>query len=151
MQLTNNFSLEEFSFSETATRKGIDNTPHEDIMDNLTLTAMGMERVRTRLGSYPIHINSAYRSPKLNAAIGGSKTSKHMVGLAVDFTCPSAGSPMDICKILQRSKEEIGFDQLIHEGTWVHISFPEWPGEPKLEVLTAVFAGGGVTYIKGLV
>ena len=151
MNLTAHFTLEEMTFSETAVRKGIDNTPPQDILDDITFMAMGMERVRTSLGSLPIHVNSGYRSPKLNAAIGGSKTSKHMLGLACDFTCPALGSPLEVCKVILRRKEEIGFDQLIHEGGWVHISFPPYPIEPKLEALTAVFAAGGVTYIKGLV
>jgi hypothetical protein len=111
---------------------------------------MGMERVRAALGNLPIRISSGYRSPKLNSAVNGSKSSKHMVGLACDFTCSGYGTPLEVCKVIVRRKEEIGFAQLVHEGGWVHIAFPEPLEEPKLEVLTAVFAGGGVTYIKGL-
>src|SRR5574343_627287 len=104
MQLTEHFTLEEFQFSDTAVRKGIDNSVPQDLLDNVTLTAMGMERVRSILGK-PIKVTSGYRGPKLNAAIGGAKSSAHMSGLACDFTCESYGTPLDICKRLVQVKE----------------------------------------------
>lgn len=150
MQLTAHFSLEEMTRSETAIRKGIDNNAPADILDNLTFTAMGLERIRSRLGK-PIYISSAYRSPKLNAAVGGSATSDHMQGLAADFTCPEYGSPRDVCKAIQRWKDEIGYDKLIYEGDWVHISFPVYPIEPRLESYTAHFIKGQkTTYTVGI-
>ena len=148
MSLTPHFSLQELCESDTAVRKGIDNTPDAEVSANLLLLARGLERLRSILG-YPLRITSAYRGPKLNAAIGGSKSSAHMRGLAADFTCAEYGSPLEICKVILAHTDEIGFDQCIQEGRWVHLSFPE-EGLPKGEVLTAHFGNSGTTYTKGL-
>jgi zinc D-Ala-D-Ala carboxypeptidase len=145
-QLTQHFSLDELTFSETAVRRGIDNTPDADVFANLQMLAAGLERVRAILG-HSIHVSSGYRSPKLNSAIGGSKSSQHMQGLAADFTCPEFGSPLDVCIALEHERGYIGYDQLIQEGRWTHISFSD---SPRGEVLTAHFGGGGVTYSTGL-
>lgn len=144
MNLSNNFTLEQLTFSETAVRRGIDNTPTEEQIVNLTELAQGLERVQLLLG-FPLHINSAFRSAKLNSAIGGSTHSAHMDGYAADFTCAQFGSPLEVCKAI--SVSEISFDQVIQEGTWVHFSV-----EPRMrkELLTAHFAGGKVTYSVGL-
>ena len=148
MSLTPHFTLEELCASPEAVRKGIDNVPDADVSANLLLLARGLEVVRSVLG-YPMHVNSGYRSPKLNAAIGGSRTSNHMKGLAADFTCREYGSPYEIAKILVVHCGEIGFQTLIMEGTWVHIDFPE-EGQPAYNVLTAHFLASGTTYTKGL-
>ena len=149
MHLTEHFTKEELTFSETAVRKGIDNTPDLDTLDNLTLLAGMLERVRAIL-RYPITISSAYRSPKLNTAIGGSKSSAHMKGLAADFRCPEFGTPKEICHRLRQEAARIGFEQLINEQRWVHISAPQFASEPSLQVLTAHFCNGPVTYTEGL-
>jgi zinc D-Ala-D-Ala carboxypeptidase len=151
MQLTAHFTLEEFTRSSIALRKGIDNTPPDDIMDNITMTAMGLERIRKVLGK-SMHINSGYRSLKLNAAVGGRAVppSDHTLGLAADFVCPDYGSPREVCKAIERYREEIGYDKLIMEGDWVHVSFPAFPLEPRLESLTANFSKGATTYSKGI-
>jgi zinc D-Ala-D-Ala carboxypeptidase len=122
--LTPNFTLEEMTDSQTAARKGISNVPHHHSQEykNLRLTAEVMEKVRTLLGDRPILISSGYRSPQVNAAVGGSKNSAHMSGLAVDFSCPGFGTPKAICKKLEPHMRELGVDQLIHEyDTWVHL------------------------------
>lgn len=117
MQLTEHFSLEEL----TATaHRGIDNTAPAPIVPHLKMLAEGLERVRALLG-HPIHVNSGYRCPDLNTEVGGSKTSAHMKGYAGDFICPAFGSPLEICKTIVHS--ELEFDQIIQEGTWVHLSF----------------------------
>jgi hypothetical protein len=119
-RLSEHFTLEEFTFSQTAVRRGIDNTPPAAILERLKIAAEKMERVRHVLGG-PIRVSSAYRSLALNKAVKGSKTSAHCLGWAVDFTCPSLGSPLAICRTLEK---HIHYDQLIHEfGSWVHISF----------------------------
>lgn len=124
MNLTNNFTLEEFTFSQEAKRKGLDNTPAKGIFSKLIRTAEGMEQVRNILGDNPIIISSAYRSPAVNAAVGGSKNSQHMTGEAVDFTCPKFGTPDRIVSTIRNSL--IDFDQLILEfNSWVHISFSD--------------------------
>jgi hypothetical protein len=134
--LTKNFTLEEFTDSQTAARKGLRNVPmdHSQERKNLQRTAETMEKVRAILG-HPILISSGYRSPKVNVAVGGSKTSAHMSGLACDFSCPGFGTPRAICKTLEPHMKELGIDQLIHEyDTWVHLGLRE--GAPRHMALT---------------
>ena len=119
-----NFSLDELTFSETATRKGIDNTPSDDVLDNLYKTAMEMENVRELLNNNPILISSGYRNLELNTLLGSKPTSAHIRGLACDFTCPKFGDPDDIVDAIFGS--DIQYDQIILEfDKWVHIAFPE--------------------------
>jgi hypothetical protein len=123
------FSLEELIASDTASRKHIDNTPTAEHLQNLTEMAQQADRVREFLG-HPMIVTSGYRGPKLNAAIGGSKTSSHMTGHAMDFRCPGFGTAKEVFEALKKS--DIEFDQLILEfpdspGAWVHIGFaPEF-------------------------
>lgn len=121
MQLSRNFTLAEFTESDTAIRRKIRNVPSAKVLERLKNTAANMEKVRLTLGAEPILVTSGYRSPALNAAIGGSKTSDHMLGDACDFKCPSFGTPIEICHVL--AKSGLKFDQMIEEGTWVHLSF----------------------------
>jgi len=117
------FSLDELTFSETATRKGIDNTPSDDVLDNLYKTAMEMENVRELLNNNPILVSSGYRCLALNELLGSKPTSAHTRGLACDFTCPKFGNPDDIVDAIFRS--DILYDQIIQEfDKWVHIAFP---------------------------
>ena len=145
MNITPHFSLEEFTYSDTATRLSIDQTPSAESMANLLITAQGMEKVRDIL-EHPIRIHSGYRSPALNRVINGAANSAHCSGFAADFTCPGFGSPLSICRAIGQTN--IDFDQLIYEGTWVHISF-----KPPLRrsVMTARFSPGKPTlYTNGL-
>lgn len=141
-QLSPNFSLEELTFSETAVRKGVDNTPPPQIVARLTDVARRLEEVRAILG-VPLRISSGYRCSALNKLIGGSKTSAHMEGYAVDFQCSI--KPIDVCKKLITAG--IHFDQLIQEGTWTHISF-----DPKMRgmTMTAHFTDGVASYTNGV-
>lgn len=131
IQLSPHFGLDEMTASQYAARKGIDNTPDSVALANLRTTAAGMEMVREALGNNPISISSAYRSPRVNKAIGGVATSQHCEGKAVDFKCPAFGTPRDIVAALAKSK--IKYDQLILEfwsggqTGWVHISFSHNP------------------------
>lgn len=122
--LTPHFTLEEFTDSQTAARKGLHNIPSTDSLEyrNLHRIAETMEKVRTILGDKPILISSGYRSPQVNRLVGGSKSSKHINGLAADFSCPGFGTPLQICKRLEPHMKELEIDQLIHEyDTWVHL------------------------------
>lgn len=143
MNLSPNFTLAELTRSETAEKRGIDNTPPPAIIEALRNTAEHMEIVRAALGGKPIKINSGYRSPALNTALGSKPTSDHCKGWAVDFVCPAFGAPEDICHRLVNS--DVRFKQLIFEHTWVHISFDllgELAGHrAKREVLTLVSGG----------
>lgn len=142
MNLTPHFTLEELTFSSTATVKGIDNTPPPDVAANLQKLASGLERVRAVLNA-PLHIDSGYRSPELNQIVRGVPTSAHVTGFAADFVCPGFGAPIDIVRKLTGL---LKFDQLIQEGTWVHISFaPTMRGQ----VLTAHFVNGKASYSPG--
>jgi len=118
------FSIEELTFSETAARKGIDNTPSDDVLDNLYKTAMEMENVRELLNNNPILISSGYRCLELNELLGSKPTSAHIRGLACDFTCPKFGDPDDIVDAIFRS--DILYDQIILEhSSWCHLAFPK--------------------------
>jgi hypothetical protein len=121
MRLTTHFQLSEFLVSEIAVRRGIPNEPPANVMANLIRLAMALEVVRVTLGG-PIVITSGYRSPRLNEAVGGSKNSAHMSGWAVDFTCPSFGSPLKVCEAVAGMRD-FQFDQCIHEfGSWCHLA-----------------------------
>ena len=115
-------------------------------MDTLILTADRMEKVRALLGDKPITVLSGYRSPAVNKAVGGSKTSAHMTGHAVDFICPRFGTPAQVAAHL--AKHLTGFDQIIEEfGEWVHVGFG--PGKRR-ELLTARKVGGRTRYTPGI-
>jgi zinc D-Ala-D-Ala carboxypeptidase len=139
-QLTPHFALEEFTASQTAARQGLNNQPDEPALANLKRTAELMEKVRVVLGNRPVLISSGYRSPQVNAAVGGSSSSAHMSGLAVDFTCPGFGTPRDICRALSPRMGELEIDQLIleHDG-WCHLGLTV--GAPRCQLAT-IDSGG---------
>jgi len=132
-QITKNFSFKEMLRSNAADRLKLDNTPTQTAIDNLVHTCLGMERIRAALGDLPITVNSGYRSPAVNQAVGGSKNSQHMLGEACDFVCPAFGTPTSIALHLKDIIKIIGIDQLILEQTWVHVSFSR---NPRYSVLT---------------
>lgn len=145
-RLSDHFSLAEMTHSATAARKGIANVAPPEIVDALILTADRMEKVRALLGDNPITVLSGYRSPAVNKAVGGSNTSAHMTGHAVDFICPRFGTPAQVAAHL--AKHLTGFDQIIEEfGEWVHVGFG--PGKRR-ELLTARKVGGRTQYKPGI-
>lgn len=149
-RITQGFMLSEFLQSDTATRLGIDNTPKPTELQNVrAILAPGMQRVRDLLFR-AVFITSGYRSPDLNRAVRGAASSAHLHGLAADFKCPGYGPPIVIARYLVQHATEIGYEQLIQEGDWVHVAFPAPGDAPSYGVLTAHFAGGGVTYTEGL-
>jgi hypothetical protein len=112
---------------------GLDNTPSSVIVANLTRLADRMEVVRSILGNKPIVVTSGYRSPQVNAGVGGSSTSAHMTGNAVDFLCPSFGRPVEVVAALRKHFDRLAYDQIISEypespsGGWCHIGFATRP------------------------
>jgi len=147
MNLSDHFTLEEALVSQTATRLGLDNSPSPEILDVMIRTALQLEKVRALLNS-PILVTSWYRSPEVNKAVGSSSTSQHIKGEAIDFISPKYGTPYATCKFIEEHSTLIRFDQLIFEGTWVHVSFCGIPGTvPRKEVLTYM---KDRTYARGL-
>ena len=145
MKLTEHFSLDELTASETALRKGIDNAPPPAVTERLRMLAATLEQVRSLLGNNSIRISSGYRSLALNRAIGSGDLSAHVLGYAVDFTCPGFGTPKEVANKIAESP--IKFDQLIYEGTWIHLSVDP---RNRREVLTAHFGKGKTSYTKGI-
>lgn len=133
MNLSPNFTLEELTHSEIAERLGLNNTPNEDVKANLVRLARFLEEVRAVL-KRPIMVNSAYRSPKVNEAVGSKPTSQHCIGCAADIKVPGL-TPDNIVKELLKTNLE--YDQLIREfDSWVHISIPnKFADKPRKQVL----------------
>lgn len=130
-KLSPHFTLNEFVRSQTAARLGINNIPDDTVYGTLLKTAAFMEEVR-RICRSPIVISSGYRSPELNARIGGSPRSQHMTGHAVDFTSQNQ-TPQQTMKLLLGSN--LDYDQLILEfDSWVHISWSDRPRRQTLEI-----------------
>lgn len=120
------FTIEELTRSATATARGIDNTPTPEIKANLErLVDKVLDGLREIYGK-PITVNSGYRCPELNKAVGGSKTSDHMNGFSADIT---ASCKKENAILFQIIKDNFDFDQLIWEKgnseypDWVHVSY----------------------------
>ena len=151
VRLSENFLLSEYTKSQTATRKGIDNTPGSIHLDNAqALFTNVVQKIRDKFGV--TIITSGYRSGDLNYAIGGSNTSQHCKGQAVDIECP--GTPnYDVAKWIEDNLE---FDQLILEfykkddpaGGWVHVSYNR--GANRMQRLRALKEDGKTVYKPGL-
>ena len=151
MKLSNNLSLSEVVKSNTAKRLGIDNTPSQEVIKNLKKTA---EKIFQPIREYfecPIYISSGYRSTKLNQSIGGSITSEHCLGFALDLDQDGKNSPITNADIFNYAHQYLEFNQLIWEfgddenPDWVHISYQE--GNNKNQVLRAVRMDGRTTYL----
>ena len=127
MKLSEHFELSEFTDSDTARRKGIDNDLPLDLHANAKATAQMMERIRAHLSAIagkpvPIIITSGYRSPALNRAIGSSGED-HPLAMAIDFKAPAFGSALEVAKALAPMVSTLGIGQLIYEfDSWVHVS-----------------------------
>lgn len=116
------FTIKELTKSSTAEAKGIDNTPTQDVERNLTaLVDNVLDPLRAIYGK-PITVNSGYRCPELNKAVGGSATSDHVKGFAADIT---AGSKEENERLFNIIKHNFHFSQLIDEKnfSWVHVSY----------------------------
>ena len=143
MKLSENFSLEELIRTST----GLDNTPSEEQIENLRqLVVNVLQPARDALG--PIKVTSGYRSPEVNAKIGGAPNSQHTKGEAVDLMM-SGGQK----RLLDWIIENVEFDQIISEfpdklgrPLWVHVSYRE--GNNRNEKLKAVKVNGKVKYLK---
>lgn len=153
MNLTKNFTLAEMTKSETALRHGIDNTPGEQEIAAMKLLAEKvLQPVRDHFGK-GVKVNSGYRSPDVNAKVGGSRTSDHCRGQACDIEIPGVPN-YDLAKWIVDNLE---FRQVILEfytpgvpdSGWVHVSFVA--EDNKKQVLTATKQNGKTVYLNGLV
>ncbi len=153
MQLTSNFSLKELTTSDTAIRKGLDNTPNETVTANLKLLAENiLQPIREHYGK-SVKVNSGYRSPEVNASVGGSKISDHCKGQAADIEINGVANG-DLAKYIV---DNFKFTQVILEfytqgvpdSGWVHVSYD--PQDLKCQALTAVKKDGKTVYLPGLV
>ena len=128
------FTIKELCKSSTATQKRIDNSPNQDIVNNLELLVDNvLDPLRERYGK-PIIVNSGYRCPALNKAVKGSKTSSHMKGLAADIT---VGSPSKNKILFNLIKDmDLPYDQLIDESnySWIHVSYAQKPRKQILHL-----------------
>jgi len=152
VRLSENFTLQEYIKSQTALRQGIDNTPSDEHLEKAKeLFENVVQPVRNNFG--PTVINSGYRGPELNAAVGGSEKSQHCKGEAVDIECPGTAN-YEIAKWIE---DNLDFDQLILEfytpgipdSGWVHVSYKS-EGNRK-SVLTAMKEDGKTVYKPGLI
>lgn len=149
MQLSKNLVLAEVMRSETAKRKGISNMPTPEHIENFKLLAERVfQPIRDHFGK-PIHISSGYRSAALNKAVGGSSSSQHCSGEAIDIDMD--GTDITNAEVFNFIKDNLEFDQLIWEfGTdknpdWVHVSY-ESKGRQRKQILKAVKSGGNTVY-----
>ena len=152
MKLSENFTMAEFTKSQTAERKGIDNTPEGDHLEAAkALFENVVQKVRDHFG--PTVINSGYRSPELNEAVGGSSRSQHCKGEAADIEVPGTANG-DLARWIA---DNLDFDQLILEfytpgipdSGWVHVSYKS-DGDNRKECLTAARINGKTQYLEGI-
>jgi len=130
MKLSKNLTLKEAIKSNTATRKGIDNTPDQWAINNLKAVAENIfQPIRDHFG-VPIGVSSGFRGKDLNKAIGGSKYSQHMIGEALDLDADMYGKVTN-SEIFNYVKNNLEWDQMIwefgddEEPNWVHISYKD--------------------------
>ncbi len=126
------FTIKELCYSDTAKKKGIDNTPSDEIIDNLEkLVEHILDPLREAWGK-PLKVNSGYRCPELNKAVKGVKTSDHQNGFSADLNAGSKEKNKELFSLAV--KLDLPFDQLIDEQnfTWVHISYRD---EPRKQIL----------------
>lgn len=128
MQLSEHFTLSEMTRSDTAERNHIDNTPSQEVIDNLrALCRNVLEPARVAYGQ-PIYITSGYRCPALNAKVGGQPTSQHLRGEAADLQVKGV---RNLRRLYNAIRDHGVFDQLLYEtnkagAKWVHVSYASY-------------------------
>lgn len=154
-EISKHITYREATFSATAARMGIDNTPTAQHLRNMFLIAEQVfEPLRAHVGG-PIGITSFYRCAKLNKAVGGSANSQHCMGQAMDLDMDRIpGARATNAFLFHQIRGSLLFDQLIWEfGTdsfpdWVHVSLVADPSKNRRQVLRAVRSIGGRTSYK---
>lgn len=127
MNLSEHFTLQELTITE---HRQFDNTPNAQEIENLKKLAAFLEEVKEALGGKPVIINSAFRSKKVNDAVGSSDRSQHRIGCAADFRVPSMTPDQVVSTII---KAGLKYDQIIREfDSWTHISISDKPRKQAL-------------------
>lgn len=146
MNLSKHFTLDEFTFSQTAVRNGLDNTPSPAVIANLqNLCNNLLEPLRERVG--PIRITSGYRSSLVNSRVGGASNSQHLYGEAADIVVPG----MSVYDVACLVRDEFLYDQVIQEfGRWTHVSLRMLPTQNRKMPLTAMLKNGKTVYVGGI-
>lgn len=150
MKLSKNLSLNEFTRSNTAKRKGIDNTPKDGHLISAKELAENIFQPLREHFATPIFISSGYRSDALNKAIGGSKTSQHSKGEALDIDMDDRKGPSN-AEVFHYIRENMEWDQMIWEfgddknPDWVHVSW-NTGGPQRKQILTAKRNSRGKTF-----
>jgi len=151
MKLSENLSLSEVIRSESAKRRGISNMPTEAHIANFKILAEKIFQPIREHFRCPIHISSGYRSKELNAAIGGSLTSQHCSGEAIDIDMDGTPNGVTNKMVFDYIKDNLDFDQLIWEfgdssnPDWVHVSH-ETSGKQRKQILKASRVNGKTSY-----
>jgi len=141
MKLTTNFNLEDFTISQEAIRKGLNNDPDQDSISNLKALCENVLEKLEDIG-LSIFISSGYRSPEVNKAIGGAATSQHCKGQAADISAKGY-TPEQLFQLIKKSG--LPFDQLIQEfDRWVHVSYVP---KGRKQSLKAVKENGKTVYL----
>jgi zinc D-Ala-D-Ala carboxypeptidase len=150
MKLSKHLDLSEVTRSESAKRNQISNMPTPEHIENFKLLAENIfEPVREHFG-VPIHISSGYRSKELNAKIGGSATSQHCKGEAIDIDMDGSPNGVTNKMVFDYIKDNLPFDQLIYEfgdsnnPDWVHVSYSR--NAKRGQVLKAFKLNGATKY-----
>jgi len=148
--MSEHFTIEELTYSDTANALDIDNTPEPEAVANLNILAFVLEGIRQVCGDHPVTITSGYRCIALNEAVGGVPDSAHVYGLAADFVIPECGDPLTVCRLIEPHMAELHIDQLINEqgggGAWVHVGIAAPGTEPRCQAMSM----HGGTYSTGL-
>jgi zinc D-Ala-D-Ala carboxypeptidase len=153
VNLSKNFTLSEMVKSETALRHDMDNAPSQEVISNLQELAVNVLQPVREHFDRGVKVNSGYRSPDVNAKVGGSRTSDHCRGMAADIEIPGVPN----AELAEWIKANLPFTQVILEfytqgipdSGWVHVSYD--PANLKKQTLTAVKQDGKTVYLNGLV
>ncbi len=133
-RITKNFSLSEFTSSQTAARENIENSPPQSAISNLEHLVKNLLQPLRDLYKATMRVNSGYRSPKLNSAVGGVATSQHLKGEAADIGC---ANPKKLLETLKNSS--LQFDQAILYPTFLHLSLKKGANRGQIIIKMVLF------------
>ena len=153
-KVSENFWFSELIHSDTADRNHISNYPSKQHEKNLIDSCTNLWQPMRRFLGNVVIVSCAYRSERVNELVGGSSTSAHKYGYAMDFKCPSFGTPYEVVDFLSKvlPKYGIKFDQIICEfNSWIHIAWKSPSGKQRGQILTAKKVNGKTKYLTGLV